>query len=805
MIDLRSEKAKKIIFTTERTAMVLLKVIAALLLVIMFTGIICFGAFGLYVRSELAPKADIDIGTINMNYTSTICYLDASGSYTELTSLHGSENRVWVNYDEIPKYLINAIIAIEDERFESHKGVDWKRTFGAALNLVLPFSGNFGGSTITQQLVKNLTQEDEVTVQRKVLEILRALNIERKLSKEQIIEMYLNTINLSQGCYGVRAAANVYFGKEVSELDLAECACLAGITNSPTYYDPFQNRRNNKERQELILKKLLDLGKISREEYSSAVSETLQFNMDQDDASEDTSADSYFVDYLIGEIISDLMDQYGYSRAIAYKMLYSGGLTIEATIDPAVQDAIEKVYADRSNFPTMKGTTQPESAMVIMSPDGRLLGLVGGIGEKYGSLVLNRAVSKRSPGSAIKPISVYAPALEYGLITPYTVLDDTPSKLITKAGALIEAESAALTGMDVSVWPANSNRTYRGLTTVSKAVAYSLNTIAVRVLDMLSLDTSFDFATNNFGLSLNRDTVINNQRYTDIGYSQLALGGLSQGVSLLEMTAAYVPFVNEGVYVEPTAYTRVLDSDGNVILSNVGDYHVAISTETAYYMRTMLEETVKSGTATAAQVPNIATAGKTGTTSNDYDRWFVGFTPYYVGGVWFGFDSNREMGSLSFNPSVEIWNKVMTALHAGKPSTAFEEPSGLVTSAYCLDSGNLPTSICERDERGSRVAYGKFFPGDAPTSSCRLHTTATVCTASGRLAGAYCPADTKQTAVRLDLYRYFFTPAVVVGDERYTVHRPGTLSDAILAMYYPAISKEGASIEGTCNVHTGAR
>ena len=261
-----------------------------------------------------------------MNLTSVIYYKDSeTGQQVELTRLYGSENRVWVNYSEIPQDLIDAVIAIEDERFESHKGFDWKRTLAAAVNVVMPFSGNFGGSTITQQLVKNLTEENEITIQRKVLEILRALNLERKLTKEQIMEMYLNTINLSQGCYGVSSAAYVYFGKEVKDLTLAECACLAGITNSPTYYDPFQNRDNNKGRQELILAKMLQLGKITKEEYRQALNEKLNFrNPSEEQEEKSSNVQSYFIDFLITEIISELQAKYGYSETIAYKMLYAG-------------------------------------------------------------------------------------------------------------------------------------------------------------------------------------------------------------------------------------------------------------------------------------------------------------------------------------------------------------------------------------------------------------------------------------------------------------------------------------------------
>ena len=797
------EKTKEQIGKAEKVLLIAGKVLATMLLVCVFTGILCAGAFGLYVRKYLQPKADIDVGSINMNYSSVIYATNAStGEKTELTRLYGSENRVWANYDQIPKNLADAFIAIEDERFESHKGVDWKRTIGATINLILPFSSNFGGSTITQQVVKNLTGDNEPTIQRKVLEILRALNVERKLSKDQIMEIYLNTINLSQGCYGVSSAAYVYFGKEVSDLSLAECACIAGITNSPTYYDPFQNPDNNKRRQELILGKMLELGKISKAEHDQAVAEKLAFRKYDEEDSETKDVRSYFVDLLTTELISELKETFGYSNTIAYKMLYAGGLSIEATIDPAVQAAMEQVYKDRSNFPTVKGTTQLESAMVIFSPDGRLLGLVGGIGEKYGNLVLNRAVSRRSPGSSIKPISVYAPAIEYGLITPYSVLDDSPAKLINSSGALVEPESAILLGpTGLSAWPANQSRTYAGRTTVMSAVAKSLNTVAVRTLDLMSLDTAFDFATENFGLSLMRQETINGTYYNDLTYSALALGGVSRGVSLLELTAAYVPFLNDGLYTKPTTYLRVLDADGNVLIDHTAGESVAISQNTAYYMRAMLENVVKNGTGTAAALNGIAVAGKTGTTSNDYDRWFVGFTPYYVGGVWFGFDQQKEITGLSGNPSVATWKKVMEILHADKASAAFETPAELQTYSYCLDSGGIPTAACKSDPRGSRVAYGKFLPKDAPKSLCTLHTTVRICGESGKLARAYCPEETIQTASRLNLYRYFAVPNIEVADERYTVHFEGALSERILSYYYPATCKDGSALEGQCTIH----
>ncbi|MBR6772540.1 MAG: transglycosylase domain-containing protein [Clostridia bacterium] len=779
------------------------KILVSILFVILFTGVICVGVFGIYVKNYLQPDASIDIASISMNYTSVVYYTDPeTGEQVELERLYGAENRVWANYDVIPKHLKNAFIAIEDERFMSHKGVDWKRTVAATVNLVLPYSSGFGGSTITQQLVKNITGDDEVTVQRKVLEILRALDLERKLSKEEILEMYLNTINLSQGCYGVSSASYVYFGKNVSELSLAECACIAGITNSPTYYDPFQNPDNNKERQELILGKMLELGSISREEYEQAMSEPLRFrNPDEDDESDSSGVQSYFTDLLINELIEDFKNELGYSSTMAYKLLYAGGLEIEATVDPKVQSALEEVYENRENFPRVKGTTQLESAMVIMSSDGYLRGIVGGIGQKSGNLVLNRALAERQPGSAIKPLSVYAPALEYGLITPNSVVDDSPSKYIATNGALVEGESVILLNdSTITTWPSNSDNKYRGLMTVTEAMERSTNTVPVRILDMMTLDTAFDFASERFGLSLIRDEIRNEVFCTDLTYSALALGGLSYGVSLLEMTAAYVPFVNDGVYSEATTYTRVFDADGNLLLDNTDRDSIAISAETAYYTTQMLTSAVENGTGAAAAIDGIAVGGKTGTTSSDYDRWFMGVTPYYVGGVWVGFDRNKTIG-LDYNPAVTIWHDVMEKLHEDLPDADFEARSDLVTCSYCLDSGGIPTESCKNDPRGSRIATGEFFETDAPTTLCTAHIDVKLCPDTGKICTDFCNRSEADIAVRLNLYRYFAVPNVSIEDEGYCVHFDGVLSDRILTYYFPATAPEGRAMEGACYLH----
>ncbi len=787
------DKAKKVVDVSARVGAAALKVAIGAFLVAVFTGVICFAVFGLYVKAYLLPQADIDVGEINMNLTSVVYYTDSdTGEQIELTRLHGSENRVWVNYSDIPQDLVNAVIAIEDERFESHKGVDWRRTIGAAANVIMPFSSNFGGSTITQQLVKSITSDDEITIQRKVLEILRALNLERKLSKEQIMEMYLNTINLSQGCYGVASAAYVYFGKSVSDLSLAECACLAGITNRPTYYDPLQNPDNNKERQELILSKMLELGKITKEEYIEAVNETLVFKSSSDDSDDEGEIQSYFVDMLVNEIVDQLEEQYGYSQTIAYKMLYAGGLKIYSTIDPDVQKSLEEVYSERTNFPTVKGTTQIESAMVVYSTDGYLRGIVGGIGRKTGNLVLNRALSKRQTGSSTKPVTVYAPALDLGLITPYSVFDDSPPLLIDDSGVIIDAETALAEGTRVEAWPANSNRIYTGLMTVKKGVADSVNTLAVRVLMKLTPQKSFEYATKKFGLDLGEE---------DIGYAALALGGYTNGVSLLDLTAAYVPFNNNGVYRAPSTYTQVIDSEGKVILDNTNNVQEAIKPKTAYYMRSMLEEVVKNGTATGANISGFGVAGKTGTTTKNYDRWFVGITPYYVAGVWYGYDINKEI-LLYPNPAVGTWKTVMTKLLADKEPARFVDPDGLQTYYYCSDSGKQPTDACRADTRGNRVATGKFFPEDAPTMLCDVHKTVDVCTATGKIATEHCPATEVKQVSLLNLYRYFAVPGITVSDEKYCVHYPGTLPENILSSYFPAVAYDGNALEEYCTVHS---
>ena len=679
----------------------LLRAVLSVFLVLILTGVICLGAFGLYVMEHIAPYDEVNPEVFGLNFTSMIYYTDRdTGEAVPLEKLHGEQNRVWAYYQDIPQAMKDAFISIEDERFPQHNGVDWKRTIGAGLNVFLNIrSGSFGGSTITQQLIKNLTGDNDVKLQRKILEIMRALKLEKNYSKDQILEWYLNTINCGQGCYGVRAAAEVYFNKDISELNIAECATIAGITNRPTFYDPFQNPENNKKRQEAILKKMLELGKITREEYDEAIVFELDFKKTQHYEQLQVKQ-SYFVDQVILEVLDVLINEKGYSEQLAKKMVYSGGLQIYTTCEPRIQAILDDVFSNDANFPTLRGEVQPQCAMVIMNSAGEVVGIAGGRGEKEANRIWNYATQeKRQPGSAIKPITVYAPAIENGYITPDSyVLDE------------------AFTTRNNKPWPSNYYRSYYGPMTVMKAVEISANAPVVRILDKLGVEKSYDFARNNMGLT--------SLVAADKDYAPLALGGLTNGISVMELTAAYVPFVNKGVYVKPKTFTKITDSKGTVIYENKKEGTQAISTTTVVEMNKLLRNVNRNGTGTVAAIPNMVSAGKTGTTTADNDRWYVGYTPYYVGAVWFGYARAKTVSGVSSNPSALVWKKVMSRVHEGLQSKDFD--SGMNPNNvyyYCKDSGRLATDACRNDVRGSRVSAGDASKSKKPASYCSQNHT----------------------------------------------------------------------------------
>ncbi len=647
-----------------------------------FVLAIVFGAtFGFFGDLD-----DIDLETLSMDYSTQIFYLDSNGNEKHLTNLSSEQNRVWVDFEDIPENMKKAFIAIEDERFETHNGFDLRRTtkafFVFVKNKITGKPTTFGGSTITQQLVKNLTNKRDRTAARKIQEISRAVNLEKQLSKDQILELYLNSIYLSQGCNGVQTASQKFFGKPVSELDLAECASIAGITQYPALYDPLINPDKNKEKQEIVLKKMLELGYINQEEFEEAMDKKLVFTEFNENEAVSGTINSYFVDQLICDVLDGLIKK-GYSKTLANKMIYSGGLKIVATIDPSVQSAIEKVFVNTENFPYATGENHAQSAMVVMdSQTGAIKGIVGGIGQKTGNLILNRASqSLRQPGSTIKPIAVYAPALEAKKIKASDIYTDK--------------------AISYGDWtPRNYDHKYYGPVSVRYAVKRSLNTIPVQILNDYGADRSFNFLSHKLGFTslVKKEIGADGKEYSDIGLSQLALGGLTHGMSVVELTASYIPFINRGIYTTPHCFTKVTDSEGNEILGSPASSEIAMSESTAYITSMMLREVVTSGTGGGAQLPSgIFTAGKTGTTSNNHDRWFVGYTPYYTAAVWYGYDTPQPIKA-SGNPCIGVWKKVMTQIHSNKTLKSPQAPSNVKYVTYCNETGDLPGEFCEATE-----------------------------------------------------------------------------------------------------------
>lgn len=670
-------------------------------------GITAGVVFGLFDTTSQLNAEDLQL-----NFTTLVYAVDDEGNEVEYERLYDQQNRVWVDIADTPQHLKDAFVAIEDERFYQHHGVDFKSTSYAAWGYITKRSTARGGSTITQQLVKNLTGERETTPIRKIKEMVRAMNLEQKMSKDQILELYINTIYLSQGCYGVGSASHMYFGKDVSELTLAEAASIAGITQYPTRYDPLQNPENNKEKQELVLQKMLELGMISQEEHDEAVAQELVFESSAEEQL--ASRQSYFVDQVISDVLEDLEEQKGYSETRAAKLLYTGGLKIYATVDPTVQDIMTEVYQNSVSFPAYRGDPAPQSAMVIIDPkNGQVKGLVGGLGEKSGDRVLNRATqSKRQPGSTIKPIAVYAPAVEDDLIGEATAYYDKP--------------------VTYRNWsPKNYYNSFYGQMTVRRAVEISANTVPVQILDELGVTRSYSFMTENLGFTSLVEA--------DKSLASLGLGGLTYGVTVMEMASAYAAFANEGVYHRPITYTKVLDHNGKVLLENEAPGQLAMSEQTAYIMNSLLRGVVDYGTGAAAKYTGkYPICGKTGTTDDDKDRWFIGYTPHYVGAVWYGFDNPKSVAFLNSNPTIPPWKTVMQRIDSAKnlPSASFKRPGGLYDVTVCNTTGLLAGDNC------SAVRNVVLKNGTGSKEVCTSHPELlTVCHASKALAGEGCPED----------------------------------------------------------------
>ena len=781
----------KLLYVLASTALSTLKIAicaaATVLMIVLVCGVVFVGTLGDYLQEDILPEAaDWSLDDYVLEETSFMYYVDEDGNIQQLQQIYTTVDRQWATLDEIPQALIDATVAIEDKRFYEHQGVDWITTVKACLNMFFGGDSQFGGSTITQQLIKNSTGEKSVTVQRKVMEIFRAQICERDYDKDVIMEQYLNRIYLGRGCWGVKSAAAEYFGKELQSLTPAECAALISITNNPSLFNPYSESvykykgeerdgaGRNRYRQMNVLNEMLNQGFLTQAEYDEAVAQEMVFKsgISDDDKwtvceneacgyegirSEFTSQGgswfcpecgtqatvsidasqhiySWFVDAVLIDVATELAaqdDKVWEELDIPTQNLYleriqKGGYHIYTTMDMKVQQALDSVYTDLSKIPTTRSQQQLQSAMVIIDNDtGDVVALSGGVGEKKDFLAYNKATqAKLQTGSSQKPLSVYAPAFEAGVISPATVIKDMP---------------VSYTG---GPWPKNDNRRYNYARTVYSGIVSSVNAISVRTLQLIGYEYGFSFAKYNFGQnSLTEDyPLANGQSLNDLGAAPLALGALTVGATVREMSAAYATFPNGGTYREPRLFTKVYNSDGELVIDNVQDSRTILSEKTANYMNYCLYNAATHGTGAAATMPGQNIAGKTGTTSSNRDRWFCGYTSHYTAAVWCGYNKPEQiyLTGNTANPAARLWRMVMMPVHEGLPNEGLFNGNAFRSVGVCLDSGKLATAACKSDVRGDRVSYANCYPEDIPSGTCSKHVSVEYCVTGGGVATEYC-------------------------------------------------------------------
>ena len=776
-------------------------IFAKTLLVCLIAFTVVGGCAGYGVYKGIVDSApDIhDIDATPTGYLSTV--LDNQGNETATLVASGS-NRVYVTIDEIPLDLQHAFVAIEDARFYEHNGIDITGIVRAGITGIT--SGRFsqGASTITQQLLKNNVFTDWTSessfadkMERKIQEQYLAIQLEKVEDKDWILENYLNTINLGQNTLGVQAASQRYFNKDVSELTLSECAVIAGITQNPSRYNPVSNPDANAERRTKVLNNMLDQGYIDQAAYDTAMADNVYDRIqivDSETASDNIN--SYFVDALTEQVIDDLMEVKGYTETQAYKALYEGGLTIYSTQDPSIQQicdeevnnadnygsetkyscsyrltiqkadgtyqnyseqtmlsyyqsknskynidfdskeavdaAIEQYKADIMedgdmivpNGESITYTMQPQASMTVIDQStGEVKAIVGGRGDKTANKTLNRATdTKRQPGSTFKILSAYAPALDIGGMTLASVQDDAPYTY----------SNAAHTPVN------NYDKSYRGFTTIREGITYSINIVAVKTLTDIGVDIGYEYL-QNFGFS----TLCDSDRT-----QALALGGITNGVTNLELTAAYATIANGGTYTKPRFYTKILDHDGNVLIDNTPQTHTVLKETTAWLLTNAMEDVLTNGTGRPAHFNGMPQAGKSGTTSSDRDALFAGYTPYYTCVVWGGYDDNAELSYTTYPKT--LWKSVMGRIHENLDYKDFDKPDGITTATVCKKSGKLAVAgLCDSDPRGSMVESEYFASGTVPKDYCDHHVRVTIDLSTGGIATDTCPEELRSSNV----------------------------------------------------------
>ncbi|HHW04124.1 MAG TPA: penicillin-binding protein 1A [Thermoanaerobacterales bacterium] len=707
----------------KRKVFSLRNIIIAILAVI-FVGIGAgLGLFFAYIKD--APAFDPN----RLKPSETSFVYDKDGN--EIAELHGEQNRIPVSIDRVPDHLKNAFIAIEDQYFYQHKGINVRSILGALWADIIHGSYHRGASTITQQLVKNAFLSPEKTPKRKAQEAWLAIQLERHYTKNKILEFYLNQIYFGHSAYGVESAAEIYFGKSVDQLDLAESAMLAGIPKSPSIYSPYLNFDKAKERQEIVLNTMVERNFITREQAEMAKKEQIKL-VGLKNAKADYKA-PFFTDYVIQELAAQLQKEFGMTEDEAYNKIYNEGLKIYTTVDMKIQEAAEKALSDPKNYPYSKkdknGNLQPQAAAVVIDPHtGYIKAMVGGR-EHEQKLGFNRATQAfRQPGSAFKPIAVYTAAIDMGY-TAATVIDDSPVSYPSGSG---------------KAWtPENYTNDYKGLTSIRTAIANSVNVVAVKVLKSIGIDRGIEYA-QKLGI---KDLVLSGRK--NDRQLTIALGGLTKGVTPLELASAYGTLANQGVHIEPVAILKVVDKNGRTLIENKPDQWPAVSEQVAFIVTDMLRSVIKEGTGTRLASLPFPVAGKTGTTSDSKDVWFVGYTPQLVAAVWMGHDEPAPMAHVAggYQPAL-MWKQIMTVAQKDLPVQNFPKPEGIVGPInVCLDSGKLPTELCYKDPRGARVRGEYFIKGTEPTSFCDVHVEKQIDISTGLLATPYCPPELVRTKV----------------------------------------------------------
>lgn len=639
-------------------------------------------------------------------------YYYAYNSYGELDEIYKSSKsniREWTRFEDVGENVKRGFLAMEDRLFYSHNGVNYRRTALAAINHIFKIKDSFGASTITQQVIKNVSGDNETSILRKLKEILRAYNLEKKHSKDDIFELYLNIIPMSGNIYGIGAAADIYFGKEPHELSLSEAATIVGITNAPTKYNPYKNPEACIEKRNKVLYAMADCGYISDEDYASAKNSPMILNAGQGNY----GISSWFIETANEEIIRDIEEKYSITYAAAKLML--NGSRVILTVNPDIQSILEDYFYDESNLSEKIGQGLNYSMVVSDPKTGDLLGVVGNGGKKNGNLLLNYAITPVRLGSALKPIALYAPLINEGRITWSTMIEDAPYEYIG------EGESAI-------PYPKNTPDVYEGTIDVSDALKKSKNTVAVRLLDLVGKENAFNHLKKTYGFDTMVESVSTDKgTISDIGSSPLALGQLSYGVSLRKLTEAYNVFSNYGELCSGRSYTKVYDRSGNELLSKEIRSERVYSEETAQIMNQLLSNVVLDGTARQIRLKElIDVAGKTGTSGSDRDRLFVGYTPYFTAGIWCGYGGDDKAVGTNNPNHLQIWDAVMQRIHDKLVFCGYDEDTSsfrtdkLVIMPYCSKSGQTPTEWCELDDEAV-IKFGYFSKEKINENECEYH------------------------------------------------------------------------------------